>query len=75
MFVGRQKELKLLDAAYKSRKSELVVIYGRRRIGKSSLVNTFLKKKRRSYRFEAIEGETTKGQINHFAMQLEILLG
>ncbi len=32
MFVGRQKELELLEDAYTSPKSELVVIYGRRRI-------------------------------------------
>jgi AAA+ ATPase superfamily predicted ATPase len=43
MFVGRQKELKLLDEAYQSDKGELVVIYGRRRIGKSSLVEQFAK--------------------------------
>ena len=34
MFVGRQKELDLLEDAYRSPKSELVVIYGRRRMGK-----------------------------------------
>ncbi len=45
MFVGRKKELKLLDDAYQSRKSELVVLYGRRRIGKSSLIKHFSEKK------------------------------
>ena len=37
MFVGRENELKLLNDAYRSGKDELVVLYGRRRIGKSSL--------------------------------------
>lgn len=32
MFVGRRKELDLLEDAYSSPKSELVVIYGRHRI-------------------------------------------
>ncbi len=72
VFVGRKRELKLLDASYNSKKSELAVIYGRRRIGKSSLVNVFLENKAQRYQFEAIEGETTKGQIGHFTMQLKM---
>ena len=35
MFVGRENELKLLEDAYLTGKDELVVLYGRRRIGKS----------------------------------------
>ncbi len=45
MFVGRKNELKLLNDAYRSGKDELVVLYGRRRIGKSSLVKCFAEKK------------------------------
>jgi hypothetical protein len=71
MFVGRKNELKLLKDAYRSEKDELVVLYGRRRIGKSSLVKRFAEKKRTYYEFEALEGETTQGQINHFLQQLK----
>jgi len=71
MFVGRKRELKLLNEAYHSPRSELVVIYGRRRIGKSSLVNKFAENKSPFYTFEAIEGETTKGQILHFTELLK----
>ena len=46
MFVGRKNELKLLNDAYRSEKDELVVLYGRRRIGKNSLVKCFAKKKK-----------------------------
>ncbi len=67
MFIGREKELKLIDDAYQSTKSELIVLYGRGRIGKSSLVKRFAEKKRSHFEFEAIEGETTRRQINHFA--------
>lgn len=66
MFVGRKNELKLLDEAYHSNKSELVVVYGRRRIGKSSLVKNFAENKAFYYTFEAIEEETTHGQLQHF---------
>ena len=71
MFVGRKNELKLLNDAYRSKKDELIVLYGRRRIGKSSLVKCFAEKKKFYYEFEALEGETTHGQINHFSQQLK----
>jgi AAA+ ATPase superfamily predicted ATPase len=31
--IGRNKEINILDRIYKSKKSELVAIYGRRRVG------------------------------------------
>ena len=71
MFVGRKNELKLLNDAYLSGKDELVVLYGRRRIGKSSLVKRFAEKKKAYYEFEALEGGTTPGQIGHFLQQLK----
>jgi AAA+ ATPase superfamily predicted ATPase len=70
MFVGRRKELELLEDAYRSPKSELVVIYGRRRIGKSSLVHHFARGKPYFFPFEAVEGETTQNQIRHFTASL-----
>ena len=41
-FIGRNAELGLLNGALKSRRSELIPIYGRRRIGKSELILKFL---------------------------------
>jgi AAA+ ATPase superfamily predicted ATPase len=70
MFVGRKNELKLIEDAYRTGKDELVVLYGRRRIGKSSLVKYFAEKKSSFYEFEALEGETTHRQIEHFSQQL-----
>ena len=37
--IGRESEIAILERLYKSRKSEFVAIYGRRRIGKSFLVS------------------------------------
>ena len=42
MFIGRDKELSVLDKLYKSDKFEFVVIYGRRRIGNTALINHFI---------------------------------
>lgn len=46
MFVGRKKELEVLEEKYRTNKLELGVIYGARRIGKTCLVNEFIKGKR-----------------------------
>ena len=46
MFVGREKELKKLNNMYKSEKLEVAIIYGRRRVGKTTLINEFCKDKR-----------------------------
>ncbi len=70
MFVGREKETKILDQAYRAADGRLVVIYGRRRIGKSRLVEEFGAGKKKFYRFEALEGLDTGGQIQHFTAQL-----
>ncbi|MCP4344647.1 MAG: ATP-binding protein [Desulfobacterales bacterium] len=71
MFVGRTHEIELLNEKYHSDKSELVVLYGRRRVGKSSLVRKFAETKPCFYVFEAIEGESTPTQIRHFTEQLK----
>ena len=41
-FIGRTDELKTLKAVYDSPEFQMVVIYGRRRIGKTTLINHFL---------------------------------
>lgn len=41
MFYGRREELRLLEEKYHSNRAEFIVIYGRRRIGKTELLNRF----------------------------------
>lgn len=45
MFVAREKELAQLEEAYGSGAFELVVVYGRRRVGKSTLLREFCRGK------------------------------
>lgn len=45
MFVGRQAELRVLERAYRSGRTEFIPIYGRRRVGKSELILHFLRHK------------------------------
>ena len=42
MFIGRERELESLDRLYASGKFEFAVIYGRRRVGKTALINQFI---------------------------------
>ena len=41
MFVGRKRELKLLEDLYQSKKFEMLIMHGRRRVGKSFLLAHF----------------------------------
>lgn len=45
MFIGRERELNSLNQRYDSGKFEFAVIYGRRRVGKTTLINEFIKDK------------------------------
>ncbi len=68
-FIGRGPYLKHLESHWSSKKTRLLSIYGRRRVGKSALIKTFARQKR-AYLFEALEGEDTSQQIRHFLHQL-----
>ncbi len=70
MFIGREKELKLLEEKYSAKTAQLVVIYGRRRVGKSALVNQFLDEKPNCLKFEGLENEDTQTQIENFIQSL-----
>ena len=49
MFIGREAELKKLNEMHDSGKYECAVIYGRRRVGKTTLIKEFIKEKKAIY--------------------------
>ena len=57
MFLGRANELKILNKRYKAGRFECVVIYGRRRVGKTALINEFCKDKKNIY-FSALNASS-----------------
>lgn len=65
-FVGRSKEIGLLESAHRSRGSAFIPIYGRRRVGKSELIRRFLRDK---------TGVYFLGKRAQPAMQIRELLG
>ncbi len=71
-FIGRQEELFRLESLTRKQSSSLVVIHGRRRIGKSRLTQEF-GKKRRFLSFSGLpphEGTKAQEQRNEFARRL-----
>jgi AAA+ ATPase superfamily predicted ATPase len=45
-FVDRVKELEFLERHFKREEAGFIVLYGRRRVGKTELVNRFIKNKK-----------------------------
>lgn len=68
-FIGREKEILKLDQYMKSSKSEFIVIYGRRRVGKTFLIRYFFKN---SFTFQAtgLANVSEKQQLIQFHSEL-----
>ena len=69
MFVGRKKEINELKKRYKSSIFQFVVIYGRRRIGKSFLIKHFIQKTQSVY-FVATE-QNEKDLLKAFSLSIK----
>ncbi len=69
-FLGREKERGLLEQSFSAPKSEIFVVYGRRRIGKSRLLSEFAQSKK-SFFFEGLENAKTPAQLHHFYHSLK----
>lgn len=73
MFIGREKELEGLSELLGQKKAALVVCKGRRRIGKSRLIEEFGKKVEHFYDFQGLspyEGARLADQLKNFSEQL-----
>ncbi len=68
MFIGRERELNALNKLYASNKFEFVVIYGRRRVGKTALINQFVGEKTAIY-FMGVESNA-KQNLENFSKSI-----
>ena len=68
MFIGRERELSVLEQLYISDRFEFVVIYGRRRVGKTALINQFIADKNAIY-FMGVESNE-KQNLENFSRNI-----
>lgn len=67
-FVGRIQELNKLEELYSTKKFQMAVIYGRRRVGKTTLINEFCKGKKTIF-CVGIES-TEKENLDNFSKEV-----
>src|SRR3990167_5234014 len=68
MIIGRVKELKLLNKIYSSHEAEFLVVYGRRRVGKTYLIREFFVcKKCKLLHATGLQHGSQKKQLKKFA--------
>ena len=68
MFIGREQELNTLNSLYNTDKFEFAVIYGRRRVGKTALINKFSEDKETIF-FTGVE-TNAKQNLENFSRSI-----
>ena len=68
MFIGREAELQFLNDKYEENKGQLIVLYGRRRVGKTETLREFCKGK--PHIFFSCTQTTDRVQLAKFSKQL-----
>lgn len=73
--IGRKKELETLNRLWESSKAEFLAIYGRRRVGKTFLIDQFFKNKGVYFEVTGSYKASKKEQLRNFARALRDLFG
>lgn len=68
MFIGRKQELQFLEDKYNSKGGQLIVVYGRRRVGKTETLREFCKNK--THIFYSCREISDKLQLRSFSEKL-----
>jgi hypothetical protein len=71
-FINREKELSFLNKLYNNKESDLFILYGRRRIGKTKLALEFIKNKPSVYYMCTEEGDLIN--IKQFQKELSLIV-
>jgi hypothetical protein len=72
--IGRKEEMKLLGNVMKSKGAELVAVYGRRRVGKTFLIRSFLQD-HLAFELTGMYGSGMKEQLKQFSKSLQQATG
>ena len=73
MFIGREKELSKLTQLYNTNTFQFPVIYGRRRVGKTALINEFIKDKESIF-FTGLES-TVSQNLENLSRAIHLYMG
>ena len=73
MFIGREKELSKLTQLYNTNTFQFPVIYGRRRMGKTALINEFIKDKESIF-FTGLES-TVSQNLENLSRAIHLYMG
>jgi AAA+ ATPase superfamily predicted ATPase len=68
-FIGRKAELQFLEERSKDNQAQIIIVYGRRRVGKTTLI-TKAYHDRNLIKIEGLEGASTRQQIYSAVQQL-----
>lgn len=74
MLIGRHKETKLLNKVLESNKAEMIAVIGRRRVGKTFLINNIYKD-HIIFEQTGVRNASDEKQLKAFAKKIEILAG
>ena len=74
MFVGRKKEIERLDRCMDAKQAQLIIVYGRRRVGKTYLIDSYFDNKY-AFSFSGAYNETVRTQLKNFSAELSAQTG
>ena len=67
--IGREREIKRLDKVMEETESQLVIVYGRRRVGKTFLINEYFDN-RYDFKFTGSFNQSKREQLKNFILEL-----
>ena len=72
--IGREKEIKRLNRAMEENEAQLIIVYGRRRVGKTYLINEYFDGKF-DFKFTGSFDQSTASQLKNFEFELKHYAG
>ena len=66
-FIGRQKELAILDQLWDSNRAQLLILYGRRRVGKTALLTHWIRETGRRALYWVATPDSALAQLRSFS--------
>ncbi len=75
IFIGREKELNYLESLYTSNRFEMLIVHGRRRVGKSYLLSHFARIHKENAVYFTADKSSEKSNVENFCKELNRTLG